>query len=95
MAPGRTTRSRNALYLSSISWPGAASASTGAARPITALNRLCVLSGAGASAGIDPATVKLRAIDCSSGVELAPGIKDPVKLRALFAALRPSGRSGS
>jgi phosphoribosylanthranilate isomerase len=29
-------------------------------------------------------------IDVSSGVEQAPGRKDPVKLRALFAAVRPS-----
>lgn len=32
--------------------------------------------------------VRPRAIDVSSGVESAPGVKDPVKLRALFAAVR-------
>ena len=32
-------------------------------------------------------TVRPAAIDISSGVESAPGVKDPVKLRALFAAI--------
>jgi phosphoribosylanthranilate isomerase len=46
------------------------------------------------SGGLNPdnvraavAAVRPYAIDLSSGVESAPGIKDPVKLRALFAAL--------
>jgi len=34
------------------------------------------------------AEVRPSAIDVSSGVESAPGVKDPVKMRALFAALQ-------
>ena len=34
-------------------------------------------------------TVRPYAVDVSSGVESAPGVKDESKLRALFAALRP------
>ena len=32
-------------------------------------------------------TVQPYAVDVASGVESAPGIKDPAKLRAFFAAL--------
>ena len=44
--------------------------------------------------GIDPATAAradalgCHALDICSGVESAPGVKDPVRLEALFAALR-------
>ncbi len=34
-------------------------------------------------------------VDISSGVESAPGIKDPAKVTALFAALRPASRTAS
>jgi phosphoribosylanthranilate isomerase len=63
-----------------IDWSQAAAAAT--VRPI-------ILSGGlnaenvGAAVGI----VRPYAIDVSSGVECSPGIKDPEKLRALFAAV--------
>jgi len=40
-------------------------------------------------------TVRPAAVDVSSGVEAAPGRKDPAKLRALFAAIRESGFNSS
>lgn len=56
-----------------------------------AASRRTVLSG-----GLNPANVRTAveqvkpyAIDVSSGVESAPGVKDPDKLRALFDALSP------
>ena len=63
-----------------VDWPRAAA---------VARRRPVILSG-----GLNPdnvaeavATVKPYAIDISSGVETSPGMKDPAKLRALFAAL--------
>lgn len=63
-----------------VDWPLAAA---------VARRRPVILSG-----GLNPdnvadaiATVRPYAIDISSGVETSPGIKDPAKLRALFAAL--------
>lgn len=63
-----------------IDWSRAAVAAR--ARPV-------ILSG-----GLNPENVKTAAelvrpyaIDVSSGVESSPGVKDPAKLRALFAAL--------
>lgn len=38
--------------------------------------------------GVAVATVRPAGIDVSSGVEQAPGMKDPVKLRALFGQLQ-------
>jgi phosphoribosylanthranilate isomerase len=46
------------------------------------------------SGGINPANILQArelgcwAIDVNSGVETSPGIKDPVRLRSLFSALR-------
>jgi indole-3-glycerol phosphate synthase/phosphoribosylanthranilate isomerase len=49
--------------------------------------------------GISPAnarsaaTVGAHGLDVGSSVEASPGIKDPVKVEALFAALRPTARN--
>ena len=49
--------------------------------------------------GIGPANARLAAtvgahgLDVGSSVEAGPGIKDPAKVEALFAALRPGARS--
>ncbi len=63
-----------------IDWSSAAAA---------ARRRPVILSGGlnpdNARAAID--AVRPCAIDVSSGVEVSPGVKDPSKLRALFAAL--------
>ena len=40
------------------------------------------------------ARVNPHAVDISSGVESAPGIKDPVKLRALFDAISATDTEG-
>lgn len=63
-----------------IDWSAAASAS--ARRPV-------VLAGGLNAGNISEAIrhVRPRAVDLSSGVESAPGVKDPVKLRAFFHAL--------
>jgi phosphoribosylanthranilate isomerase len=63
-----------------IDWTQAASAAK--ARPI-------ILSGGLNADNIRAAVDVVRpyAVDVSSGVESSPGIKDPDKLRALFAAL--------
>lgn len=63
-----------------IDWSQAASAAK--VRPI-------ILSGGlnAENVGAAVGTVRPYAIDVSSGVEISPGIKDPVKLRALFAAV--------
>ena len=56
------------------------------------------LAGGVLAGGINPgnarkaATVGAYAIDVGSGVEAAPGVKDPAKVEALFAALRPAAR---
>lgn len=54
------------------------------------------------SGGLNPgniqeaiARVNPHAVDISSGVESAPGIKDPVKLRALFDAIAASDKDGA
>ena len=63
-----------------IDWSAAAAAA--ARRPV-------VLAGGLNAANIAEAIrrVRPRAVDLSSGVESAPGIKDPAKLRAFFNAL--------
>ncbi len=51
--------------------------------------------------GIGPANVRsasavgAHGLDVGSSVEAAPGIKDPAKVEALFAALRPGARSNA
>ena len=57
-----------------------------------AARRRVVLAGGLTSANVREAiaTVKPYAVDVSSGVESAPGIKDPVKLRAFAAAVKES-----
>lgn len=42
---------------------------------------------------VEAAQVGAYGLDVGSGVEASPGIKDPVKVRALFAALRPASRT--
>ncbi len=80
---------------------------TGAAIDWTAAARVASARRTILSGGLHPANVRAAveqvqpyAIDVSSGVESAPGIKDPEKLRAFFTALsssvshRPSSTSG-
>lgn len=54
------------------------------------------------SGGLNPANIQEaiarvnpHAVDISSGVESAPGIKDPVKLRALFDAIAAGEKDGA
>ncbi len=63
-----------------IDWTQAASAAR--LRPI-------ILSGGLTAENVGDAvrTVRPYAVDVSSGVESSPGVKDPEKLRALFAAV--------
>ncbi len=63
-----------------IDWEGAAAAAR--LRPI-------VLSGGLTAGNVVGALLRVRpyALDVSSGVESAPGVKDPEKLRAFFTAL--------
>ncbi|HVL66582.1 MAG TPA: phosphoribosylanthranilate isomerase [Vicinamibacterales bacterium] len=53
--------------------------------------RQIMLSGGLTPANVTDAIAAVRpfAIDVSSGVEAAPGVKDPARLRALFAARHP------
>lgn len=65
-----------------IDWALAARAA--ARRPVVFAGGLTPENVAAAIAAVRP-----YAIDVSSGVESAPGVKDPEKLRALFEALTP------
>jgi indole-3-glycerol phosphate synthase/phosphoribosylanthranilate isomerase len=71
---------------------------TGAAFDWNLLDGRADLPEAFLAGGITPANAASAArvgafgLDLSSGVEVAPGIKDPVLLEALFASLRPPSR---
>jgi phosphoribosylanthranilate isomerase len=67
----------------------AAAARLAASRPIVLAGGL---NAANVVAAID--CVRPWAIDVSSGVEDAPGLKNPDKMRALFATLGKNGRDG-
>jgi len=58
-----------------------------------AARRRTILSGGLTAANVGEAVTRVRPymIDVSSGVESTPGVKDPVKLRELFAALAAVG----
>lgn len=60
-----------------------------------AARRQTILSGGLNPQNVGQAVDRVRPymVDVSSGVESAPGIKDPVKLRAFFRALAPAGSS--
>jgi indole-3-glycerol phosphate synthase/phosphoribosylanthranilate isomerase len=49
--------------------------------------------GIGPANARSAATVGAHGLDVGSSVEASPGVKDPVKVEALFAALRPGARS--
>jgi indole-3-glycerol phosphate synthase/phosphoribosylanthranilate isomerase len=71
---------------------------TGEAFDWALLNGRVALSNAFIAGGLNPSNVRdaqkvgSYGVDVSSGVESAPGIKDPSRVAALFEALRPSSR---
>lgn len=75
------------------------SGGTGRAFDWTLIEGRADLPSAFVAGGIGPANARAAAslgahgIDIGSGVEAAPGIKDIAKIKALFAALRPTTRS--
>lgn len=70
-----------------IDWPRAAAIA--ARRPIMLAGGLTPGNAARAVECVRP-----FGIDVSSGVESAPGVKDPVKLRALFATIHAAAAAG-
>jgi phosphoribosylanthranilate isomerase len=71
-----------------INWRSAAAAAR--LRPV-------ILSGGLTPRNVVQALLRVRpyAVDVSSGVESAPGVKDPAKLRELFAVLDSTDETGS
>jgi phosphoribosylanthranilate isomerase len=70
-----------------IDWSLAARVAGGAGRPVVLSGGLGPENVAAAVAAVHPA-----AVDTASGVESAPGVKDPGKMRALVAAVRTAPR---
>lgn len=64
-----------------------------AAAPVLARGPRWVLAGGLAPDNVAAAVARLRpyAVDVATGVEAAPGIKDPARLRAFVAAVRERG----
>jgi phosphoribosylanthranilate isomerase len=65
------------------------------ARALVSGSRIPVILAGGLTAdnvGTAIATVRPYAVDVASGVETAPGIKDPVRIQAFIRACRESGR---
>ena len=79
--------------------PGTGTGGTGQVFDWTLLDGRRDLATAFLAGGITPANAAAAArvgtygIDLSSGVEAQPRIKDPVKMAALFTALRPASRA--
>jgi phosphoribosylanthranilate isomerase len=67
------------------------------AAAVVAAERRILLAGGLTPDNVGEAVARVRpfGIDVSSGVERAPGIKDPERIRALFESLKTMGTMGS